>query len=263
MKSAEKQSEFPVAGTHRASGARRAFTLIELLVAMAVLAIVLVLMLQISGGVLDATKLQSRQMEAVGAARRALDVIRTDIERAVVNDGATVLVPDGIGGSGLAAVTARRGATPAGDHRFLAVRYSLANQTLTRSYGSVGFGETNLIRAAANTPGTARSLAPGVLAVHVGCPASAVTNSYNGLAVPTGFLAVRAPSSPESSLDVARSLDVWLLAIDDESVPLLAQFGLPALGSDPVKWRGKIDDSSLPPRLKSGIRVLTTTIPLP
>ncbi len=241
----------------------RAFTIIELLVAMAVLAVILVLMVQISNGVLGATKMQRRQMDSVATARRALDVIRTDIERAVVNGGSTVLVPDGVGGAGLAAVTSRRGAALETDHRFLAVRYSLANGNLTRAYGSVGFGATDLIAAAADVPGTPRPLAPGVLAMHVGCSPTAVTNSYNGIAVPSGFLAVRTPSSPELPADVARSLDIWLLALDEESLPLLGQFALPDLGCDPALWREKVDNSNLPSQLKSGLRVLTTTVTLP
>jgi len=121
----------------------RAFTVIELLFAMAVLAMILVMMVQVVNGILQSTRTQSQQMDSVATARRALDTMLTDIQSAVIGESSTILAPSTSSSNLFAMLTTRHGMSGAADHRFLAVTYSLnpSNQ-IVRSHGSVNFAQT-------------------------------------------------------------------------------------------------------------------------
>ena len=262
-----------------------AFTILELLTAMAVLALILVMMVQVVNGLLLSTRTQSQQMDSVATARRALDLIATDLNNAVVGENAAILAPDGAGSNLFALLTSRRGASGTANHRFLAVRYSTnANSQLIRSYGSVNFGETNLLFAATNTATPAESLAKGILAIQVRALADGTnsyalgstaannwsTNSYNGIAPPAGYnaLITRTPSFASKLTNRTRAVEVWITAVDDQNYNLLeggnklaAVRGL--LGADPTTWRSAIDSAAaIPSQAKSGIRILNKTIPV-
>lgn len=233
-----------------------AFTLVELLVAMAVMALLLVLMLQVINGVLISSRTQNQQMEATSSARLALDVMAVDLQRAVTGGSSAILVPDqGSSFTNLLSLMTMR-LRPAGvtdaSHRFLAVAYATnsANQ-LFRSYGSVPFTNGNLIgslpAAATNTP--VEPLARGILAIRIVAlgdgtnsyaipsPASAnwATNNYNGFAVPGGYLALLTPSPtfvaygantnsafPSGLTNLTRALSVWVATVDDKNYRLLS-----------------------------------------
>lgn len=254
----------------------RAFTILELLVAMAVLAMILVLMVQVVDGIMRSTKTQSQQMDSVAAARRTLDTMLTDIQSGVIGENSAILAPTGASTNLFALLTTRRGMSGAVDHRFLAVTYSTnpSNQII-RSYGSVNFSQVNLLAAATNA--TASSpLASGVLAVQIrafadGSNAYPITNSatanwatnvYNGLPVPTGYQALltRSPTFSGSLTNKVRAVEIWIAAVDDQNYQLLGPDGLatlrPLLANDPSTWRAAIDAANIPNPTKSAIRIL-------
>lgn len=251
------------------------FTLIELLTAMSVLALILVMMLQVVNGILQSTKTQNQQMDSVGAARRMLDVMESDLTQAIVGENAAILVNDA--SPGLAFLTDRRGPAGSTDHRFLAVRYALTNNTqFSRSYGSVGFTNTNLLTQATSTNSV---LADGILGFQIrilsdssnyistDAPSSNwATNNYNGFLPPLGWKALitGSPSFAAGLTNRSRSLQIWVAAVDKQSLqivdPALAQM---VLGNDPTAWQANVDASSLPTPVKSGMRILAKTLALP
>lgn len=274
--------------------ALRAFTLVELLVAMAVMALVLAMALQLTNGLLEGLRVQNQQMDSVASARRALDVLAADLENSKIDNHSSLLVPTASGSDLFALLTRRRGTNGAPDHRFLAVRYSTnTNGALIRSYGSVGFSASDLLQQTldATVPNAASApslhpLASGILGIDIralgdgseaypfgltAASANWATNSYNGQATPSGYLALvtRAPSFSYGLTNRTRAIEVWIAAVSDQNYELLTNTSQvvavkAALGSYPPDWRADIDNSpDIPPRAKSAIRILTKTIPLP
>lgn len=264
----------------------RGFTLLEVLVAAAVLGLVMALVLQIANGVMQATGGQNRQMEATAAARRALDVMAADLQRAVVGENAAILVPAAAGTNLFAALTHRR--PPAGQTgRFLAVRYYTAtNGDLYRAYAPVAYTEANLLAAAASAGTAPNPLASGLLAVAAralsGTNSHAVSAApsahwsaatYNGTPAPAGFkaLVTASPGFAAALTNRSRALEIWMVSVDGQTAGLLEKIGrrealgnaLAAAADDPGRWRAVIDGADLPAQAKSSIRVLSKTIPLP
>ncbi len=253
------------------------FTLLELLTAMAVLAMILVMMLQVVNGILQSTKTQNQQMDSVGAARRMLDVMESDLRQAIVGENAAVLV--NANSPGLAFLTDRRGPAGSTGHRFLAVRYALTNSTqFSRSYGSVGFTNTDLLAGALATS-TNSVLADGILGFQIRVKSDSTnrvstsapsanwsTNSYNGASTPTGWnaLITGSPSFATGLTNRAQSLQIWVAAVDKQSLQLVdIASAQAAFGADPTAWQANVDASSLPAPVKSSIRILTKTLALP
>lgn len=270
------------------------FTLVELLVAMAVMALLLVLMLQVTNGVLLSSRTQNQQMESGGAARRALDVMALDCQNAVTAGNSAILA--GQAGASYLLVLPVRRLTPSGvavaNQRFLAVAYATnASNQLLRSYVSIPFTESNPV---ANLPGYTFTnngpLSPGILAFQIlalgdgtnSYPLSTAvspnwaTTNYNGLAPAANYFALLTPSSTFASTNYAsgltnctRGLQVWIAAVDDKNYRLLSNAGKlttaqSALSStNPTIWRASIDAANIPAQTKSSIRILTKTIPLP
>jgi prepilin-type N-terminal cleavage/methylation domain-containing protein len=255
-----------------------AFSLIELLTAMAVLALILVLLVQVVNGILQSTQAQSQQMDSVAEARRMLDVIETDLSQAVITESATILLRLAGDSRELAFLADRRG--PTAGHRLLAVRYDQAKDTqFQRSYGSVGFTEADLLAAAVEAPVSSSVLANGILAFdirflgesgeHVFADASSAawtTASYNGFATPGGWRALitDSPSFARELPERIHSLQIWVAAIDEQNLGIIDPAGIRTIfGADPSAWRENVDQSeSLPARVKSAIRILSKTIPL-
>jgi len=264
-----------------------AFTLIELLTATAIMALVLVLLLQILNGILDSTRVQSQQMEAVGSARRALDVIASDIRNAVISENSSILIP--VSTKSPALLTARRSTNGATGHRYLAVRFSRnSSNQIIRYYGSSTFSGTNpLADAASNsTVAPVEPLARGILAFQALILADGTnaylmtntpsgnwaTNNYNGITPPSGWnaLITRSPSFAAGLTNRARAMDIWIVSIDDQNGRLLSNNSSwttvvqSVLGAtDVTGWRSAIDGTAIPGRIKSALRVLNKTIPLP
>ncbi len=258
------------------------FTLIELLTAMAVLGIIMMMLMQVVSGILQSTRMQTQQMGSVENARRALDAMDADLKKAVVGEMASVLVSSSA--PKIAFLSQRRGPANAAGHRFLAVTYETnADHELVRGYASVGYTDTDLLAASINT-NTNSVVADGILGFKImvvtsstnfpstGAPSpNWATNNYNGTATPTNFnaLVTSAPAFAAGLTNRARALRVWVAAVDDQNYSLLTNTSmlnnaLAAIAgkTNPAEWRAAIDDASIPPQTKSGIRILTKTIPL-
>jgi prepilin-type N-terminal cleavage/methylation domain-containing protein len=278
----------------RPATSRQAFTLLELLVAMAVLGMVMAVLLQLSDSLLNSIAAQTRQMDSVAAARRALDVMAADLQSAKIDNSSSILVPAAPGDDLLALLAGRRGSNGTTDHRFLAVRYSTnGGGALVRSYGSVGYAGQDMLQATldasvpdASSPTSLYPLASGILGIEIralgdgsnsyafglgAAEAHWATNNYNGQPVPAGYLALvtRAPSFAHGLTNRTRAIEVWIAAVNDQNYEFLESVNKltavkAALGPWPPAWRAGIDNSpDLPPRAKSAIRILTKTIPLP
>jgi len=267
------------------------FTILELLVAMAVLAMIMVMMLQVATGILGSTRAQNQQMDSVAAARRILDVMDADVRKAVINDSASILVSQA--GPGFALLAQRRG-TSATNHRFLAVRYfANASNQLVRAYGTVPFNDPALIQApVTRTTGagaTEAVMADGILGFQIriavpginptGFVASTdapapnwATNSYNGATTPSGWnaLITGAPSFANQLTNRAQTLRVWLVAADPQTMDLLRSANAIGAAQTAITnkphakdWRTAIDNANIPNQAKSAIRILNKTLPLP
>jgi prepilin-type N-terminal cleavage/methylation domain-containing protein len=267
----------------------RGFSLLEILVAMAVLALVMAVTAQIMNGLLGSVSVQSRQMDAVAAARRAVDIMATDLQHAEIGNGTSILVPMQAGADLLALLALRRGPVDAGDHRHLALRYSTnGDGQLFRSYGSVGFGGPGSTFDAALAGATYTPpypLSDGILAVsmhaladgtnrhHVGTAAASenwATDDYNGVPVPAGWLALltRGPHFGRGLTNRARALEIWVAATSTQGYDLLESLGKTAtvrgaLGEDVHRWQENLDAADIPPAAKQNIRIINRTIPLP
>lgn len=258
-----------------------------MLAAVAILAMMLVLMYQMVEGIFHATRKQSRGMECVATGRLALDVMTSDLENGLFNENSTLIAPTNASATNLFALLCnRRSSNATSIPRFLAVNYSLnGSNQLVRSYGSVGFGLVSTLSSALTIP-TAPSvpLAKGVLAVKAlaitdstnyplsGMASSnwAVTGSYNGHSVPSGYNAIVVDSAGFSSrwTNCTHAIEVWIAVVDDDDYGILKGSGklaplVASLGSDPTGWRAQVDAWSIPADVKSGIHIQKKTIPLP
>lgn len=271
-----------------------AFTLVELLVAMAVLSLVLVLMTQVVDGIMQSTRTQNQQMEAVASARRAVDVLALDLKHALVNRSASILVPSTPNSqTRLLFFTERRGPQgpqTAGDHRFLAIAYDFdaATAELRRKYRSIAI--TDRIDFGTLTSGpwssTTFPTASGIWALdlrvvdengdsHSLNPVTPednwATDTYNEIATPAGFSALISPG-PDFAANLtnrARMVEVWMAASDEQVSSIIEETSSraslqAALGDDPALWRENIDAAeNLPGPVKSGVRIIQKNIPLP
>ncbi len=272
-----------------------AFTVIEVLVASAVLALLLVLLLQMANYTLQASRVTTQKLNATQAARRVIDTLSSDLAGAVSN-GATVLYqPDG-GSVSLSLVTAGRGpANAALPTRFLAVNYRLAGYQIIRSYEAVGWNVTDwLTAAAAAGTSTNRSLlAPGilqfavlalledgttavVLASGTSIPPSALTSwrvpaggMFEGQVVPADWSALVRVKPPSTLIQPrVRALLAAIAAVDEQNFQLLSEsqrdlFAQP-LTADPVKeWETVLNGASLPGSARTAIRFYSKILPLP
>lgn len=265
-------------------------TLPELLVAVAVLSLLLVLIFQVIEEVLHVTQAQEDKIEAVSSGRRLLDVMSVDLENAIIGSDATVIAPASGTNTILAMLCNRRAPSSASASRFLAVKYTLDSRNrVYRSYGPVGFSRTNLMEAALNAStnpaaDAAIPLASGILAVQARAftaktnypvsstpsPNWAVTNSYRGYPVPPGYNALVTTSSGygASLTNCTRSLEISVAAVDSADYGLIVSSGnlsavKTALAGDPIGWKVALDNLAIPPRIKSAIRILQKTTPLP
>ncbi len=251
---------------------------------MAVLALILVMLVQVVNGVLQSSRTQSQQMDSVSTARRAIDVITTDLQNAVVGASAGILVPEAAGSNLLALLTSRTGPSTAVNHRYLAVRYSTnAESQLIRAYGSVDFSNLNLLASVIAVNNPVEPLAKGILGIQVraladgtnsylaGEAASAnwATTNYNGTALPSGYKALltRAATFASGLTNRTRALEIWIAAVDDQNFSLLSNSSTLSvvqgvMGADPATWRASVDAAAIPAQAKSGIRILKKTIPL-
>lgn len=132
---------------HRPGNHGSAFTLIEILVSVAVLAVLFVVVMQVSGYMFNASHISSVQMDANQQARTVLDVLSSDINSAVTDYGQTFLVKQGAGNNTeMAFVIRDRGSASETDTRFIAVHYSLgADGGVVRRRAPITFGDTDYL----------------------------------------------------------------------------------------------------------------------
>lgn len=265
-------------------------TLPELLVAIAILCLLVVLIFQVIEQVLHVTNTQEQKIEATASGRRLLDVMSVDLENAVIGSDATVIAPTSPTNVILAMLCNRRAPTSSSTSRFLAVKYAIdSSGKVSRSYGSVGFSRTNLMAASLNAstnpaPNAAIPLASGILALQARAftsktnypvssapsPNWAVTNDYRGYAVPSGYNAIITTSSGYGSslTNCTRSLEISVAAVNSSDYGLIISTGnlaavKTALAGDPIGWKVALDRLAIPARIKSAIRILQKTTPLP
>lgn len=231
----------------------QAFTILELLTAVAVMALMLVLFLQITNHTLQTSKATTHQMDSSQAARRILDALSSDIANAVLGTESTILTKEAGGAPSLAFLTSGRGPDTTSSARFLAVGYKLENHQLIRSYSAVGWtdvpatypgGFLYVAKAVSDSPAFTTSLASGILQFSVLAiledgtmvslltpPANAAAfipenTSFEGQTVPNGWTAL-VPAKPPipnpltSSTARVRALLVAIASVDEESLGLL------------------------------------------
>ena len=280
-------------GRERALGARKgAFSLIEVLVAAAVLSMLLVLMFQIVNGILQSTNTQNQQMEAVAGARRVLDVLSADLQHAVVGEDTAILVGSTAENpTNLAFLTTRRGPSRSTGHRFLAVSYATnGSNQIIRNYDTVDFQKKGLLDATTNVLSNS-ILASGILAFQARAvtdntnygftnapePNWASTNtddsglpSYNGHSGVPGFnvLITGSPNFASGFTNKTHAIEVWIASVDEKDFSILTNSGKLAnlqgvFSGDPAGWREIVDAADIPGKVKSGIRILNKTIPVP
>ncbi|MCX7712628.1 MAG: prepilin-type N-terminal cleavage/methylation domain-containing protein [Chthoniobacterales bacterium] len=273
-------------------GSVRGFSLVEVLTATAVLALILLLMVQITDGILNSTRLQNRQLDSVAAARRALDTITTDFTNGIVTNEVSILLREASPNMPfLALLTNRPPPRNASQHRFLAVQYEYDSQKakLYRNYKSVSFSDSKLFNEMASSDFNRPDipLAGGILGFYlevfttdesnpIKVPSDAVsddwatTSDYNGYSVPSGWKALLTPSSSfaKNPGKTTFSIRIWMAATEPQSLDLLEKTGKlsTTLGifsnHDPRDWRTALDASSLPPAVKSSTRILQRTFPV-
>lgn len=263
-----------------------AFTILELLAAFAVVALVLVLLLQIANQTLQASRTTTQQLNATQDARRALDMLASDIANAVITGGATILF-QGQNPPTLAMLTTGRGPNGQGAiaNRFIGVSYELNNREFIRGYSAVEYTTSNLLTEIENaaTPPDKSVLAKGVLQFTVlanledgttkpldNLPNSAEVGSggsYSGYTVPSNWTALVPASYPvNKTAPRVRSLLVAIATVDEQNLSTfegkLPTFTQPS--SDPVStWESELASQDIPDPLRAAIRFQSKTIPLP
>lgn len=145
----------------------RGFTLVELLVATAVMALLLTLLLQISGNALDYTRASRQSMDTIQRTRATLDSLEADLQNLVSIEGLTIFTKqDALNNTSIAFLTRNRGPKGVSDFRFMAVAYELeAGGNIVRRCQPVSWSSQNPLQDLANTlkNGSASTLADSVL----------------------------------------------------------------------------------------------------
>lgn len=261
---------------------RKGFTIVELLVATAVLALILALLLQIVNHTLQASKLASQQLDATQSARRALDMITSDLAHAVVSESSTVIYRDT---PVLAFLRHGRGSSAGDAPRFLGVNYQLVNNSLMRGYSNVPWSAVDFLTAASQNPTVSSELSTGILQFSVlasledgtvstlaSLPSSTVASGtvlYKGQTVPAGWSALIPVHSPTGSSPRVQSLLILIAAIDEQNYKILPAeardiFPQPTATADPVgDWERILAAAEMPSPARAAIRFHSKVVPLP
>lgn len=268
--------------------AKRGFTILEILVATAVLALMLVAVLEIAGHTTLVARMAGSKLSAEQSVRSALDAMERDVREAVISPRVTLLVRTAGSSPEMAFLARGRGpnTTPV---RFLGVCYhwNSAGQ-LIRGYAAVDEAATNLLAAAENASASPDQpvLAENILQVAFVAilddgTRRQLTNSVSGSwnasgsvlygeqMVPAGWTALvpAIPTLPVSGPRVSALL-VAMVGTDLKGSALLssAQRALFAQSSgvDPVSdWETIAESSSLPAPVRSSLSIQSKMIPLP
>jgi prepilin-type N-terminal cleavage/methylation domain-containing protein len=233
----------------RAVREQKGFTLVELLVAMAVLAFIVAMAVQILSFTLQVSVSSSHQLDATQRCRAVLDAIGADLTNLMVPNGSTVLVQDTSGTVQLAFLSSSRGPNTAGtDFRLLTVGYQLittgTNQGINRTTSPVQWGTTDLLAQSVTTTGTTTSiLAKSIVRFDAVAlldngqtvlltpptptpPATTVswvttTTTASGQTVPSGWSAlVLAQALPDPNNPRVKALIIGVASLDDQTFNL-------------------------------------------
>lgn len=251
---------------------KKGFTLIELMVGIAILALVLVILLQITSSVLQSTRLANQKMNASRTARSILDAIGSDLDQLVNQRGLSVFIRPSAAGmvtnADLALLTQGRSVRSASPVRFADVQYHVTNRTLDRSIGSVSWTNAALVQSISSNSGAATSeLGSGVLrlvAVAVLDDGSLVpltsgsnawsSDTIDGVSIPDNYRALRLKSPTNPGARNVRALVIAVAALDEQILPLLGDGGAslasalvdPQNGETPVEvWERLIRTGAL------------------
>ncbi len=264
----------------------RGFTILEVLVATAVLALMLVAVLQITGQTTMVARLAGSKMSAGQSVRSALDAVERDLRAAVITPRAALLV--GTAGSSMAFLTCGRRPNTA-PARFLGVCYRWnSDGRLIRGYAAVNEAATNLLAAVEDASASLDQpvVAENILQVAFVAilddgtrrllvnPAPESWNAsgsvlYGEWTVPAGWTAlVPAMATLPGSGPRVSALLVAMVGTDPKGSALLssAQQALfaPSTGGDPVsEWEAVAESSSLPAPVRSSLSIQSKMIPLP
>ena len=269
----------------RAARQQKGFTLVEILVAVAVLALIIAMAVQILSFTLQVSLSSSHQLDASQRCRAVLDAIGADLTNLVVTNGSTVLVQDTGGTVQLAFLSSGRGPNTATDFRLLTVGYQFVttgpNQGINRTTSVVPWETANLLAQSANPTGTPATsvLAKSIVRFDAVAlldngqivlltpptptpPATTVswittTTTANGQAVPAGWSAlVLAQALPDPNNPRVKALIIGVASLDDQTFNLPNVSGMtnqltaPALlagqAQTPVDaWNAAIDAGNL------------------
>lgn len=266
-----------------------AFTIVELLVASAVLCLILALLLQVINGTLQSSRLINQRLDATEGARRALDILATDLGNCVIDSDTFILAS---ANQDMAFITRGRG--PRGvSTRFLAVNFRVnADHELIRSFKPIAWGTSDLLaQSVESATGTKSVLSRGILALSIQAiledgrsvpifpidsSAAVVKEKLNSVIIPSNWGALRSnASSTEIGSDLyARSLLITVVAVDERNYKLLESSGslmriinvlTQPLADENIslKWSSSLDNSSFELPAKAAIRILSKTVELP
>lgn len=279
-------TEFFDHNPHRC-GVRSGFSILEVLVAMAVLGLLLVILFQIIGHTLQATRTSSQQMSGDGKTRAVLDAIGNDLANLVDADALTVFYrADAAGNVELAFLTqSRRPVTvSASDYRFASVVYRLEDAILHREAVDVAWSEplTNLILR----PGAKNVLARGILRLSAVAvlddgtlaPLTMDSMPWNsaemyGAAIPGNFRGLTLSRSPvDADEPRVRAITVAVAALDDQTIKIPGAEAIggslptPSSGETPYQaWSDLIASGGLsagPPPVVAALRIAQRTYQL-
>jgi prepilin-type N-terminal cleavage/methylation domain-containing protein len=216
----------------------RAFSLVELLVAVSVFALLLVLLIQILGGVLQATNFSQRQLEARENIQAVLGSFEQDCGSAVTQFGVPIYVTrEADGNARFAFLTRNRGSSATTNSRFLAVDYQRKEDgRMVRVSGPLIWSELGVAQAAVQ-PGTGTNvselaeniirfealaeLGDGTLVdLDSGEAGSGVF--ADGTPIPGNF---RGVTFPATGTNAVKSIIVSVAALDRRSMEILESAG--------------------------------------
>lgn len=267
---------------------RSGFSLLEVMAAVAVLALMLALLTQLSSSTMRATTVTMKQIEATRSARAVLDTLSEDLAALVTsNDAASLFIKTDGADSRLVFVTLRRG--PQGSNaRFIAVDYALQNGTVTRTVSPLAWNAVDFATAAfaTNTLADTSVLAEGIVRFEavlnldngdtrtLADPGSWKAAEWNGTALPADFYAIHlSRDEPDSVQPKVAGLTVAIAALDMGSYRLpntdqIAAKLPPAVANQtPLDtWKIAMTPGSMtgiPEVAVAALRILQRTYPLP
>lgn len=218
-----------------------AFTLVELLVAVSILALLLVLVLRITGMVMSTAQKSNQLMGALQSCRKVADVLGDDISNAVTQNGLTVFVKyDQNQNLQLAFLTRSRWPVSNGNTappRWMAVAYQIDNGRLIRRSSPVNWNANDLVTQAVDAFDStdASVVASNIVRFETvalldngsfepllsGAGAWLNGSTEDGQPVPKGFSALLLTKVPVSATNArVRSLVVSVAALDDQTFQL-------------------------------------------